>query len=98
MDSKFKDKSIKWTVGILMVSIILGGIIFAWPVFQRRQSLLKQEREWTRKIAEKNREIAQINENQHRFKTDPDFVEQIARQNRRVFPGELVFVFDEEEK
>jgi hypothetical protein len=35
-------------------------------------------------------------ENQRRFRTDADFVESIARQNRRVFPGELVFVFGNE--
>ena len=35
-------------------------------------------------------------ENQRRFKTDADFVERIARQNHRVFPGDLVFIFDKD--
>ena len=30
-----------------------------------------------------------------RFRTDSEFVENIARQNRRVFPGELVFKFED---
>ena len=40
-------------------------------------------------------EIAKLLDNQRRFRTDPDFVEHIARQNHRVFPGELVFMFNE---
>ena len=47
------------------------------------------------RIEQKRRDIAALIENQRRFRTDPDFVEHIARQNRRVFPGELVFVFKE---
>ena len=29
------------------------------------------------------------------IKTDPDLVERIARQNGRVYPGELVFIFED---
>lgn len=47
------------------------------------------------RIANKQREIAHLRENQRRFRNDPDFIEKIARQNHRVFPGELVFVFDD---
>ena len=47
------------------------------------------------RIEEKKREIAKLIENQNRFRSDRDFVEQIARRNGRVFPGELVFVFED---
>jgi cell division protein FtsB len=46
-------------------------------------------------IEAKQRQIAKLSENQRRFRSDPDFVESIARQNRRVFPGELVFIFED---
>ena len=46
-------------------------------------------------LEEKKKEIARLVENQRRFRTDPDFVEAIARRNRRVFPGELVFIFED---
>lgn len=46
-------------------------------------------------IEDKQREIALIKAKQRRFNTDREFVESLARQNRRVFPGELVFVFDD---
>ena len=47
------------------------------------------------RIEEKKREIAKLIDYQKRFKTDPDLVERIARQNGRVYPGELVFIFDD---
>ena len=48
------------------------------------------------RIDRKKREIAELVENQRRFKTDADFVEKIARQNHRVLPGELVFIFEKD--
>jgi ABC-type amino acid transport substrate-binding protein len=48
-----------------------------------------------KQIEEKKAEIAAIREKQRRFNSDREFVEALARQNRRVYPGELVFIFDE---
>ena len=42
----------------------------------------------------KKKEIAEVKDRQLRFRTDREFVEVLARENRRAFPGELVFVFD----
>jgi hypothetical protein len=47
------------------------------------------------RVEAKQREIHQIRENQGRLLSDPEFVARIAHQNRRVFPTELVFVFDD---
>ena len=47
-------------------------------------------------IDSRKREIERLVENQSRFKTDADFVERIARQNHRVLPGELVFIFEKD--
>ena len=49
-----------------------------------------------RRIDFKGHEIKVLKDKQQRFKTDPEFVERVARMNRRVRPGELVFVFDAE--
>ena len=43
----------------------------------------------------KYRQAQDFREKQRRFNTDREFVESLARQNRRVYPGELVFIFDE---
>ena len=47
------------------------------------------------RVESKQREIHQIRENQGRLLSDPEFVARIAHENRRVFPNELVFVFNE---
>ena len=79
----------------MIAGIIVGGLILVFPSYSRGRELRRQELQLRAQIAEKKREIAQLAENQRRFKVDPDFVESIARQNRRVFPGEIVFIFEE---
>jgi cell division protein FtsB len=80
----------------MIVIIIVGGLVIAYPTYRQRESLKEQRIELESRIKVKRSEIAKLIENQRRFRTDPDFVEAIARQNRRVFPGELVFIFEKE--
>ncbi len=82
------------TIFVFVLSVLIGGISL-YPSLVRRNALLAQDAELQRVIDEKKREIDQLLENQRRFRTDPDFVEAIARRNRRVFPGELVFIFED---
>jgi len=81
--------------GILLL-IIIGGLVMMYPNYRRAQSLKRQNAELQETIDRKKAEIEHLLENQRRFKMDPDFVEMIARQNRRIFPGELVFTFEKE--
>ena len=92
MTDGWKDKFVKGFALTLLVAVLVGGLLVAWPTFRRGQSLKRQDAELAERIELKRAEIAKLLENQNRFKTDPDFVEHIARQNRRVFPGELVMV------
>ena len=57
-----------------------------WNNFYARQGL--------EHVLELKKEIAAVKEKQMRFRTDREFVESLARENRRAFPGELVFIFD----
>ena len=95
MDSDFKDKVFIWASRVILLGVVIGGVSFLFPKYTRERSLRRQESELDQRIAEKRAEISKLSENQRRFKSDRDFVELIARQNRRVFPGELVFVFEE---
>ena len=97
MSENWKDKFARWFTIVLVAGILVGGLALVWPVFQRSRALRVQEEEVEQRIEEKKKEIASYLEKQKRFRTDREFVEQIARQNRRVFPGELVFVFEKEE-
>lgn len=95
MESDFKDRIFNWSARVILLGVIVGGACFLWPTYQRERSLRGQEAELDQRLAEKRAEIRKLSENQRRFKTDRDFVELIARQKNRVFPGELVFVFEE---
>ena len=46
-------------------------------------------------IEAKKAEIAELKDQQRRLSADRGFVEKLARRNRRVYPGELVFIFDD---
>lgn len=76
------------------VFVFLGLVTF--PKYQRSCELKKRSLELEEVIEKKKREITELKEFQQRFRSDPDFVEKIARQNHRVYPSELVFVFVDE--
>lgn len=95
MTEGFKDKFAKMLTLTLLGVIFVVGALSVWPTYLRGRSLKRQDAELTRRIEEKKREIATLIEYQRRFRTDADFVEHIARRNNRVFPGELVFVFED---
>lgn len=95
MSEDLKDTILNWFSIALMAIVVVGGAAMAYPSYLRGQKLKVQEAELKARIEAKKAEIAKLQEYQRRFKTDPDFVETIARQNRRVFPGELVFIFED---
>ena len=91
----FKEKFAKIvTISLLAVIGVLGALS-VWPTYLRGRSLKAQDEDLARRIEEKKREIARLVDCQKRFRTDPDLVERIARQNGRVYPGELVFIFED---
>ena len=94
MNEGLKEKALRiLTAGVLLL-IIVGGLVMMYPNYRRSESLKQENAKLQEQIDRKKREIATLMENQRRFKTDADFVEMIARQNHRVFPGELVFIFE----
>ena len=95
MQEGFKDKFLRFFTVVLVLAILVGGLAAAWPNYVRRNSLKAQDAALAASIEEKKREIARLQDFQRRFKTDRDFVESIARQNHRVYPGELVFLFED---
>ena len=96
MNETLKEKVLRFFTGFVLLLIVIGGLVVMYPNYRRAEALKRQNAELQETIDRKKREIALLEENQRRFRTDADFVEMIARQNRRVFPGELVFNFDKE--
>ena len=96
MNEMLKEKVLRIFTGCVLLVIVIGGLVMMYPNYRRAESLKRQNAELQETIDRKKKEINGLLENQRRFKTDSDFVEMIARQNRRVFPGELVFTFEKE--
>ena len=96
MKEGIKEKALRFLTGCVLLMIVIGGLIFMYPNIRRTQSIKQQNFELQERIDQKKREIAVLIENQRRFRTDADFVEMIARQNHRVFPGELVFIYEKD--
>ena len=83
---------------VLLAVIGVGGVVSIWPAYLRGRGLKRQDAELAQRIVEKKQEIARLIDYQKRFQTDSDLVGRIARRNGRVYPGELVFVFEKNEK
>ena len=96
MSEGLRETFIKYLTGFVLVLIVIGGLVMMYPNYRRSESLKRQNAELQARIDRKKAEIAKLAENQRRFRSDADFVEAIARQNHRVFPGELVFIFDKD--
>ncbi len=87
---------------ILLLFFILGfvcvfavGARLSYPKYRHVCGLAEERDRINQRIGEKSREIAEIKRKQQRFNTDREFVEMLARRDRRIFPGELVFIFDD---
>ena len=93
--SKLVDKLSRLVFFVLFVGIVVAGIVAAFPRYKRMQTLTKQKARVLELVEAKKAEIAELKEQQRRFSSDRGFVEKLARRNRRVYPGELVFIFDD---
>lgn len=96
MGESLKDKAVRYLTYFALALIVVVGALMMYPDYRRSESLKRQNAELRDRIESRKREIGRLIENQRRFRTDADFVEQIARQNHRVFPGELVFIFEKD--
>ena len=95
MNEELRLKITKYACISAAVIIAVSAVIVGYPTYLRGRNLSREEQRILQEIEEKKAEIARYKEYQYRFRTDAEFVESIARQNRRVYPGELVFIFEE---
>ena len=93
--SRLVDKLSRFVFVVLFLGIVVAGGVAAFPRYERMKSLEKERERVQRLVEEKKAEIAELKEQQRRYSNDRGFVEKLARRNRRVYPGELVFIFDD---
>ncbi len=96
MKEGLKERIFKMLTVTLVLVILVGGLVVAWPTYLRSRAIKEKDLDLSARIESKKAEIEALKENQRRFRTDRDFVEAIARRNNRVFPGELVFIFEDD--
>jgi cell division protein FtsB len=92
--SNLIDKLLQGLFFIFFGAIVVAGLMITLPKYHQAAGLEQKKVDLQRRIDLKTAEIAAVREKQNRFSTDREFVEGIARENRRVFPGEIVFVFE----
>jgi len=93
--SKLSDKVFRVFIVAAFVGILVGGALACRPRYLQMLGYSEKKAQVLKLIEEKKAEIAELKEQQRRFSVDRGFVEKLARRNRRVYPGELVFIFDD---
>ena len=75
-------------------SLVGTGALFAVliPKFDKLARLEEQRDEMLQKISEKKKAIEALKVMQNRFENDANFVEYIARQNKRIRKHEFIFI------
>jgi len=93
--TRIVDTLFRFFFVVAFVVIAVAGVALTVPKIRRAQGLAEQRLSILRQIEEKQSEISEIKGMQRRFNTDRAFVEGLARRNHRVYPGEMVFTFDD---
>lgn len=89
------DKVFQGVFLIVFAAIVATGLVITLPKYRQATGLEQARADLQHRIDLKKKEIAAVKEKQVRFGTDREFVEGLARENRRAFPGEIVFTFDD---
>jgi len=79
---------------VALIIVAVGGFVILPPKLSKLRALERQRDEMVQRNKFKVREIEALKAKQRRFASDPEFVESVARQNKRVKPNEWVFVFE----
>jgi len=88
------DKLFRGLFVAVFTAIVVTGLVITLPKYRQAEGLSRACDELQHRIDLKKKEIASVKDKQRRFRTDREFVEGLARENRRAFPGEIVFTFD----
>lgn len=78
---------------IVIVCCVIAVICVFVPRAHTHQELQRRKRALEEGNARLESKIRQLDEKQQRFRTDPEFVERIAREQGMAKPGETIFRF-----
>ncbi len=74
--------------------ILLAGISYGAPKFAKLANLKSRHQALEGTLDQRTLAVRELKHNQDRMKNDPDFVEQILHENRRIRPNEILYIFE----
>ena len=77
------------------VTVMVVACINLPPKFIAMRRLEERRNDYKRKIDYVKADIESLKVKQQRFSSDPDFVEYVARENKRIRSNEILFVQEE---
>ncbi len=93
--SQFLTRIFQFLFFVLFATILGTGFAICYPRYRHMVGLNADKARIHVQIEAKKAEIADLRDRQRRFNTDREFVESLARANRYLYPGELVFEFND---
>jgi hypothetical protein len=85
-------KRLVYVVTLLLLIVSVPSIFY--PKYRQMCGLIEKRDELKYKVQYKQQRIQDIRMRQQLLVTDPEYVERIAHENRRIRPNEIVFIFD----
>lgn len=86
---------IRFALAILIVAAVAGLLLLFFPKYRSLEYLHKQRGARATEIRELETEIAELETNQRQFRSNPDFVERVARESGMVKTNEFVYKLEE---
>ncbi len=84
-----------WLVAITAIALAIGTIF--WPQFMKYEELKRSEKSLELRIDSEQVKNTKLRQEEHSMRTDPDYVEKVAREKLGlVKPGEMIYKFEED--
>lgn len=78
---------------VVLFLTAICAVRFNEPQFKAYREAMAHRARLQSENAAKNEELSELRRDQDRFVNDEEFVIRVARENRKLFPGEILFTF-----
>lgn len=86
-----------WIGAICLIGVAIGYLF--WPQFAQFEKLKKDDKRLRLRIEAEERKNVQLRKEEQSLRTDPEYVEKVAREKLGLIkPGEVIYKFDEDRK
>lgn len=89
--------SLLWITAIMGIGLAIGYLF--WPQFVKHEELKRAEKSLHIRVEAEETKNARLRREENDLKTDPNYVEKVAREKLGlVKPGELIYKFEEDKQ